>query len=117
MDGLLQRLVDPSSGEEREYRTLGELKEASSTKQKVGNRGSQLVQDRKDLGVDVAFGGTEVATEWARQAAQSSLSRLQKAESAKDFATFMENLYEGAIKEMEEFIANSGISITLDIPQ
>ena len=114
MDGLLQRLVDPSSGEEREYRTLGELKEASSTKQKVGNRGSQLVQDRKDLGVDVAFGGTEVATEWARQAAQSSLSRLQKAESAKDFATFMENLYEGAIKEMEEFIANSGIAVSVE---
>ena len=35
-------------------------------------------------------------------------------ESAKDFATFMENLYEGVIKEMEEFIANSGIAVSVE---
>ena len=114
MDNILQRLMDPSSREESEFRTFGDLKMSDAISDASVSTVSQLVSDEKDRGVDVAFGGTEVGTEWARLGAQESLARLQKPESAKDFAIFMENLYEGAIKEMESFITTSNIPVNAE---
>lgn len=67
-----------------------------------------------DLGIDVCKEAVKGAMTWARDGANASLQRLQKAEAAGEFAGFVERLIGGAVAKMKEAVSKrtSGASAT-----
>jgi hypothetical protein len=62
----------------------------------------------RDRGIDTCQEAIAAALRWARDGANANLARLQKLESASDFAGFMENLVDGAIKRMKDNVQSRG---------
>lgn len=71
-----------------------------------GNFSTKKVENlnMKDFGLDTCLSAAEIATDWARQAANANLQKLQKPETATSFKAFLENLVEEALKEMDSFL-------------
>ena len=100
-DSVYQIVNDPALKSKQLMSILGESKGAA--------RGSSAVTSLKvasndDLGIDVCKEAVKTAMIWARDGANASLQRLQKAEAAGEFAGFVERLISGAVGKMKEVV-------------
>jgi len=91
-----------------DYRTIDSLKPTESFSS------VRVDLNRKDHGLDICMSAAEAAADWARQAANANLQKLQKPESASSFKLFMENLLESAIKEMDNFLEKEHCSPSIE---